>query len=71
VPLHPGLFMYHARQQAAEIVRVQQALQREQFYRCLLSYWRLFHVALALLTIGLVIWHLVYVAQLLLPTLFP
>ncbi|MEO8971250.1 MAG: hypothetical protein ABI406_06570 [Ktedonobacteraceae bacterium] len=39
--------------------------QREQFYCSVIRYWRIFHIALALLTAGLVIWHLVFVVQLL------
>jgi hypothetical protein len=45
---------------------VQRAMQREQFYRHIIRYWRLFHISLALLTLGLLTWHLVYAAQLLL-----
>ncbi len=47
---------------------VQQAVrsaQSEQFYRSVIRYWRIFHVVLALLTVGLVVWHLVFVVQLL------
>ncbi len=49
---------------------VQGAIRREQFYRYVIRYWRLLHIALALLAVGLIIWHLVYVAQLLIPTVF-
>ncbi len=52
----------------AELREVERAMQREQFYRYILRYWRTFHVALALLTLGLTLWHLIYAAQLLLPT---
>ena len=53
--------------EVAEVQRVQQALQRERCYRYILVYWRLLHFCLAIITIGLIIWHLVYVAQLLVP----
>ncbi len=54
-------------------VRLQQAMdqelkrsaQNEDFYRAVIRYWRIFHVALALVTVGLVAWHLVFVVQLL------
>ena len=62
--VHPGVLMYQAQQQVAEMEDVQEAIEREQFYRYILRYWRLFHVVLALFTIGMIIWHLVYVAQL-------
>ncbi len=65
VPVQAGLLMSQARQHLAEIRKTAQALEREQFYRYLIHYWRLFHVLLALLTVGLIIWHLVYVGQLL------
>lgn len=65
----PGALLPGAQEQISELERVRQAMQREQFYRYVIRYWRIFHVALALLTIGLTVWHLVYAAQLLLPTL--
>jgi hypothetical protein len=48
---------------------VQRALQREQFYRYIIRYWRIFHIGLALLTVALTLWHIEYALQLLLPTL--
>ncbi len=45
--------------------QAEQSAQNEQFYRSVIRYWRLFHIALALLTAGLVVWHLVFVVQLL------
>jgi len=47
---------------------VERAMQREQFYRYVIRYWRVFHIALALLAIGLITWHLVYVGGLVLNT---
>ena len=55
-----------AKQQMAEIRKGERAMQREQFYRYVIRYWRGFHVGLALLTIGLIIWHLMYVGELML-----
>ena len=65
----PGALMPGAQEHISELEHVQKAMQREQFYRYIIRYWRVFHVALALLTAGLTIWHLVYAAQLLIPTL--
>ena len=62
----PGAWMPGAQEQISELREVQRAMQREQFYRYIIRYWRLFHIALVLLTLGLIIWHLVYAAQLLL-----
>jgi hypothetical protein len=52
-----------------EIEDVQQAMKREQFYRALIRYWRMFHVFLVVVTIGLTLWHLEYAAQLIIPVL--
>ena len=52
-----------------EVEKVRRAMQLELFYRYLTRYWRRFHIALALLTLGLLVWHIVYALQLLLPTL--
>jgi predicted transporter len=59
--------MVQTKQQVAEVQRVQKALQRERCYRYMIVYWRRMHLCLAVITIGLIIWHLVYVAQLLVP----
>ena len=64
----PGALMPGTQEHIAELREVERAMQREQFYRYILRYWRKFHVALALLTLGLTLWHLIYAAQLLLPT---
>jgi hypothetical protein len=64
----PGALLPGAQEYISELERVRKAMQREQFYRYVIRYWRVFHVALALLTIGLTVWHLVYAAQLLIPT---
>lgn len=56
-----------AEQHMEDLEEVQQALHHEQIYRYIIRYWRIFHIFLALVTIGLTIWHLVYAAQLLLP----
>lgn len=45
--------------------QAERSAQNEQFYRSVIRYWRLFHIALALLAVGLIVWHLVFVVQLL------
>lgn len=64
-PVAPPLWMPDIQSELAVVGMVQRAHQREQFYRAVIRYWRIFHIALALLTLGLVIWHLVFVVQLL------
>jgi hypothetical protein len=48
----------------------QTALQRDEYYRAIIRYWRIGHIVLALVTLGLLLWHLEYAATLLLPLLF-
>jgi hypothetical protein len=67
--VHPGALMPGAQEHISELQEVEQAMQRELFYRYVIRYWRKFHIFLALLTLALTIWHLVYAAQLLLPVL--
>jgi hypothetical protein len=53
--------------QLSEIKRVEQALQREQLFRFIIRYWRILHVCLAVLTVGLTIWHIEFALSLLIP----
>lgn len=66
----PGAVMPGAQEQISALQDVQSAMQREQFYRCVIRYWRVLHLLLALLTVGLVIWHLIFAAHILFPTAF-
>jgi hypothetical protein len=66
---HPGALMPGAQEHMSDLQQVERAMQREQFYRYIIRYWRKFHAMLALLTLALMLWHLVYAAQLLLPTI--
>ncbi len=67
--VHPGALMPGAQAHISELQEVEQAMQRELFYRYVIRYWRKFHILLALLTLALTIWHIVYAGQLLLPVL--
>ena len=67
--VHPGALMPGAQEHISELQEVEQAMQREMFYRYVIRYWRKFHILLSLLTLALTIWHLVYAGQLLLPVL--
>lgn len=66
----PGAAMPGAQEQISALQDVQSAMQREQFYRYVIRYWRVLHLLLALLTVGLVIWHLIFAAHILFPTVF-
>jgi hypothetical protein len=65
----PGALIPGAQAHISALKEVQRALQREQFYRYVIRYWRIFHISLALLTIGLTIWHIIYALELLIPVL--
>ncbi|HEY6539743.1 MAG TPA: hypothetical protein VIZ18_02355 [Ktedonobacteraceae bacterium] len=65
----PGALMPGAREHIAELQEVERAMQRESFYRYIIRYWRRLHALLVLVTLGLTLWHIIYAAQLLLPTL--
>lgn len=65
----PGALIPGAKEQISAMAEVQKALQREQFYRYVIRYWRVFHISLAFLTIALTIWHIEYALELIIPTL--
>lgn len=65
----PGALMPGAQEHISGLREVERAMQREQFYRYMIRYWRRFHVLLVLVTLGLTLWHLIYAAELLLPAL--
>ncbi len=67
--VRPGALMPGAQEHISELQKVEQAMQRELFYRYVIRYWRKFHILLALLTLALTLWHLIYAGQLLLPVL--
>jgi hypothetical protein len=67
--LRPGALIPGTQEHISELEDVQQAMQHELFYRYITRYWRRFHILLALTTVGLLIWHVVYALQLLIPTL--
>lgn len=68
--LRPGALMPGTQEQMEELDEVRRAMQHELFYRYIIRYWRKFHILLALTTIGLLIWHIVYALQLMLPVIF-
>ncbi len=67
----PGALIPGAQEHLSEMEQVQRAMQREQVYRHIIRYWRTVHILLALLTVGLTVWHLEYALSLLIPTLMP
>ena len=63
----PGALIPGAQAQIAAIEDVQQALQREQFFRYIVRYWRILHICIALVTLRLTLWHIEYAVTLWLP----
>lgn len=67
--LRPGALIPGAQAHLSALEEVQQALAREQFYRHIIRYWRVFHISLAFLTVALTVWHITYALELLFPVL--
>lgn len=51
------------------IKEVQQVFQQELFLRYVIRYWRVFHIVLAVVTVGLTLWHIEYALSLVIPAL--
>jgi hypothetical protein len=66
----PERLMPGIQKQLRELHGAQNALQREEYYRAIIRYWRFGHVALVFITLGLTLWHLEYAVTLLIPTFF-
>ncbi len=62
----PEALLPGAEEQMSELQEMHTAMQREQFYRYIIRLWRVFHICLALVTIGLVTWHLIFATTILL-----
>lgn len=66
----PGTLMPGVDEHVAELRSIHHAMQREQVYRYIIRYWRLAHIGLALITTGLVIWHIIFAMTILYPLYF-
>lgn len=66
----PGALIPGAQQHVSALQTAQQALGREEFLRAAIRYWRIFHISLAFVTVGLTLWHLEYASQLLMNAFF-
>jgi len=67
----PGALMPGAQEHMEELDDLQAALRREQLYRTIIRGWRVLHIFLALLTIGLIIWHIIFAMHIMFPAVFP
>jgi hypothetical protein len=66
----PGALMPGAEEHLSELQDMQLAMQREQFFRYIIRYWRVLHIFLAFITIGLVTWHIIFASTILWPRFF-
>ncbi len=66
----PGALMPGAEEHLSELQDMQLAMRREQFYRYIIRYWRVLHIFLAFITIGLVTWHIIFATTILWPRYF-
>jgi len=56
-------------EQISALEEIEQARERELFFRSVIRYWRIFHIALAVVTVGLTLWHIEYALILIIPAL--
>jgi hypothetical protein len=67
----PGALIPGAQEHMAALDELHTTLQREQLYRSIIRAWRMLHIALAVLTTGLIIWHIIFAMHIMFPTIFP
>lgn len=63
----PGALLPGAHDHISELQLVEKALRHEQYLRYVIRYWRSFHILLAIVTVGLTLWHLEFAMTLLIP----
>jgi hypothetical protein len=63
----PGALYPGAEEHMSALAEVQQALTQEAFFRYVIRFWRVFHIALAVVTVGLTLWHIEFALSLIIP----
>jgi hypothetical protein len=66
----PGALMPGAEEHLSALEDMQLAMRREQYYRNIIRYWRVLHIFLAFVTLGLVTWHIIFALHFLWPRFF-
>lgn len=66
----PGALMPGTEEHLSALQDMQLAMRREQVYRYIIRYWRVLHILLAFITIGLVTWHIIFASTILWPRFF-
>jgi hypothetical protein len=67
VPIRSGVFSPDTKEQIGALEEIEQAHERELFFRYSIRYWRIFHRVLAMVTVGLTLWHIEYALALIIP----
>jgi hypothetical protein len=65
----PGALTLDSLEPVGAIEEIQQAFKREIFFRYIIRYWRILHIFLAVVTVGLTLWHIEYALNLIIPAL--
>jgi len=65
----PDLLYLGAQEHTAAMEQVQRTFKQETFLRGIIRFWRTFHILLAILTVGLTLWHIEYALSLVIPAL--
>jgi hypothetical protein len=63
----PGALIPGSQEHMYELEDVRQAMRKELTYRYITRYWRRFHILIALTTVALLTWHIVFALSLWLP----
>lgn len=63
----PGALYPGADDHMSAIKEAQHALKQETMFRYIIRFWRVFHIALAIVTVGLTLWHIEYALVLVFP----
>ncbi len=65
----PGALYPGADDHIRAIKEAQHALKQEALFRYIIRYWRVFHIALAIVTVALTLWHIEYALVLVFPAM--
>jgi hypothetical protein len=65
----PGALYPGADEHMGAIKEAQHALRQESLFRYIIRFWRSFHIVLAMVTVGLTLWHIEYALVLVFPAI--
>jgi hypothetical protein len=69
IPAYSSVLSPNTEEQISVLEEIERTHERERFFRYILRYWRIFHIALAMLTVGLTLWHIEYALALIMPAM--